>query len=247
MEDKIITADVPEVASGSPAALILQAVNNGADLEKLKGLLDLQERWEANQARKAYNEAMSAFKSNPPKIDKDRKVSYGNTKYNHASLYNVCDKINEALSKHGLFASWTTKQDNGTITVTCRITHVAGHSEETSLTASPDSSGSKNSIQAIGSTISYLERYSLLSLTGLATYDQDDDSRSSDEYITEKQKGQLVDMIADCGADSVKFCTFMKVDSLDEIPASKFENAVTALKNKKKKLEDEKKKKAVKK
>src|SRR3990167_3159724 len=142
----------------SPAQMIEIAVKSGANLDQLEKLLTLQERWEANEAKKAYHRAMAEFKQNPPEIAKDKKVAFGNTKYNHASLANVVRKITKELSKHGLSASWSTQQ-NGQIIVTCKITHVLGHSEETSLSAPADSSGSKNSIQAIGSTITYLERY----------------------------------------------------------------------------------------
>ncbi len=168
------------VQNDSPAELIKLAISGNADLEKLEKLLALQERWEANEARKAYNEAMTSFKANPPKINKDRKVNYRTTNgvmnYNHASLANCADKITAELSKYGLSASWTTQQEtNGLIKVTCKIIHNKGHFEITSLQASADNSGSKNSIQAIGSTVSYLERYTLLALTGLATYDMDND------------------------------------------------------------------------
>lgn len=231
-ELEIKKGEVAEV-SGSPDELIKLALSGGADLDKLEKLLTIRERWEAGEAKKAYHAAMSAFKAEPPKIDKDKTVAYGNTKYNHASLANVCEKVNEALSRHGLSAAWTTKQDNGTITVICTITHVQGHSESTSLTAAPDSSGSKNSIQAIGSTISYLERYSLLSLTGLATYEQDDDAQGAVEVIDDKEKGQLLDMITDSGADIGKFLLWAKVESLDELPKSMFPKAVVALESKK--------------
>lgn len=160
-----------------PANLIDQAITSGADLEKLEKLLILQERFEANEAKKAYHRAMTAFKANPPDIEKDRKVKFLNVKYSHASLANVTKKINEALSKHGLSASWSVTQNNN-ISVTCKITHEQGYSEETTITAPADSTGSKNVIQAIGSTISYLERYSILALTGLTTYEMDNDANN---------------------------------------------------------------------
>lgn len=229
-------------ATQAPSSLIALALDKGADastLEKLEKVLELQERWEANEARKAYHEAMAKFKANPPEIEKDKKVSYragaGMTEYTHASLANVTRKINEGLSKHGLSASWNTRQDNGTVTVTCKVTHELGHSEATSLTASPDTSGSKNPIQAIGSTVAYLERYTILALTGLATQDMDDDARSATvEYITDKQLSSIVDMINSKEADEKKFCQFMGVESLDKIPASDFNKAMAALKSKKK-------------
>ena len=180
-----------------PSELIRLAIDKGADLEKLKQLLDIKRAYDADKARKAYHLAMSEFKANPPSIGKDKKVGYktkdgGGVGYSHASLYNVTEKINKELSKYGLSASWTTKQ-NGAISVTCRITHCMGHSEETTLTAPADTSGSKNAIQAIGSTISYLCRYTLLCLTGLATRDQDDDGRASQEPIKQSQPIKEVD------------------------------------------------------
>lgn len=190
----------PEVVTpGVPSKMIEQAVDKGADLEKLEKLLTLQERWEANEAKKAYHFAMAEFKTQPPKIKKDKRVGYDTSKgkvgYAHASLFNVTEKINGELSKYGLSASWVTKQNNGTISVTCRITHVKGHAEETTLTAGADQSGSKNAIQAIGSTVTYLQRYTLLALTGLATFDQDDDGQKS-EPIKDPQPIKKKDELA---------------------------------------------------
>jgi len=221
------------VKSQSPATLIEKAIAGGANLEQLEKLMILKERYEANEARKAYHVAMAQFKSNPPKIDKDQTVKYKDVKYNHASLANVTEKINEALSKCGLSASWSTKQD-GSVTVTCKITHAMGHSEETSLSAPADMTGSKNAIQAIGSTISYLERYTLLALTGLATYEQDDDAKDLDiKFIDEKQLNNIVDLLASLDVGQAKFCKFMKVEKLEDIPATDYQKALVALEAKK--------------
>ena len=173
--------EIQRIEPISPLANAAELVKVGGNMDvgKLKELLDLQERWEANEAKKAFVVAMAAFKENPPEILKDKTVSYGQTSYRHATLYNVTSKINSALSLHGLTASWRTAQDNGSIKVTCKITHVLGHSEETSLSAPPDDSGKKNVIQQMASTVTYLERYTLFALTGLAGKDQDDDGNGS--------------------------------------------------------------------
>ena len=42
-----------------------------------------------------------------------------------------------------------------------------------------DTSGGKNNIQAMGSAVSYLERYTLLAITGLSTKEMDDDGRGA--------------------------------------------------------------------
>jgi len=213
-----------------PSQLIQLAIDKGnVDLDKLEKLLMLQERFEKNEALKAYNRAMSEFKANPPKIDKDKTVKFGTTKFNHASLFNVTDKITASLSKHGLSASWRTKQ-NGKIVVACRITHVMGHYEEVELAADADTSGSKNSIQALGSTISYLERYTLLAATGLAAEDMDDDGQSAVvEYIDDKQRNELTDLAIDCGADMPKFMAYLKVEDLAKLPKADFNKAKLAL------------------
>ena len=179
MKNEIQKSESPLMA----AAALCQADGN-MDVAKLKELLDVQERWEAIQAKKAYVEAMSEFKSSPPEILKDKQVKYGATDYKHATLHNVTTKINSELSKHGLTASWVTSQDNGSIKVTCKITHIMGHSEETCLSAPPDATGSKNAIQAIGSAVFYLERYTLFALTGLAPARMDDDGQKTGGEIS---------------------------------------------------------------
>ena len=182
---KVDTA-IQTVEQKSPivqAAEFLQK-DDGIDVDKLEKLFEIQERWEANEARKAYHQAMADFKANPPEILKDKKVSFKNndqttTSYSHATLHNVTSVINAELSKHGLTASWTTGQSDKGVSVTCRITHIMGHSEETTLVAPADGSGKKNSIQAIGSTVTYLERYTLFAITGIAGKDQDDDGNGA--------------------------------------------------------------------
>ena len=229
----------------TPAAMIQMALSQGQSLEQLEKLLELQIRYEKNEARKSYHDAMARFKVSPPRIDKDRHVKYslktgGTTEYHHATLANVTEKINSALSAQGLSASWVTDQDGDKIKVTCKITHNLGHSEETSLSAAADASGSKNPIQAIGSTVSYLQRYTLLALTGLATFDMDDDGNSAaggPEYIDEKQLGQIRDMMLSTEANSEKFLALFSAESDEKILAKDFGKAMTALKAKQKAME----------
>ena len=227
---------------GTPSEIIHFAIDKGADLDKLEKLLVIKREWDKDEARKAYHVAMASFKENPPMIEKDKTVSYkterGTTTYNHATLANVTQKINAELSKYGLSASWRMTQ-NGAVTVTCRITHIKGHFEETSLSAPSDKSGSKNDIQAIGSTVTYLERYTLLALTGLATYDQDDDGRAAGpqvEYITDKEKGQLLDLMAQKSVDIKKFLLAFKIEELAQLPKARFSEACYAINVKKAKV-----------
>ena len=167
----------------TPMQMLNMAVSQGADLDKLTKLMDLQERWEKNEARKAYVSAITAFKANPPKILKTKDVGFGKTSYKHATLDNASELIGAALAEHGISHRWDVEQlEGGVIRVTCILTHVQGHCEHVPMQASPDTSGSKNSIQAIGSTTSYLQRYTLFAATGLAAKDSDDDGKGGDAH-----------------------------------------------------------------
>jgi len=229
---------VPEIVENNYDKAINLAIETKADLPTIEKFMDLRERWEKNEARKAYNEAMTKFKANPPDINKNRHVKYTTnsgktTEYNHADLFNVTDKISSELSKYGLSASWTTAQVEKQISVTCRISHVQGHSESTTLSSSPDDSGGKNSIQAIGSAVTYLQRYTLLALTGLATREQDNDGQTEQKFISDKQKSTIIDMINAKEVKEDKFLEYMGVDDVGKILEKDFNKAMTALRSKK--------------
>ena len=221
-----------ENAVSSPDKLIELALSKGADLDKLEKILALKERYDAGEAKKAYNKAMSEFKKTPPKIMKkstvDFSTSKGRTSYNYANLADVTNAINEALSANGLSSTFTTKQ-NGAISVTCKITHEMGHSEETTLSANADSTGNKNSIQAIGSTVSYLQRYTLLAATGLATQEQDDDGKAVTETITQEQAQEIDRLVKDARMDAERLLIHMKVGSYNEILSSEYGKATSSI------------------
>ena len=229
-----------ESAAATPADLLKIAVSQNADLDKLEKLMQLQIRWEEAEAKKAFARAMNAFKLNPPDIYKTKGVSFGQgnskTDYRHATLDEVASLIGKAMSEHGLSFRWETSQEGSVIRVRCIVTHESGHSESVCLESESDKTGGKNSIQAIGSAVSYLERYTLLAITGLATKDQDDDGNgSSDTLITAEQIADLESLIEEVGANRAKFMSFLKVDSMEKIKAKNYANVVKALEMKRSK------------
>lgn len=177
------TASAPQrtaLATATPGDLLRIAVENNADLDRLEKLMQLQERWEANEARKAFVTAMAAFKREPVEIYKRKQVGYKTREgdfvgYKHAELSDVTAAIAPAMAKHGLSFDWDIHQGSGTITVDCVVTHVMGHSKMVTMSGAPDNSGKKNLIQQAASTITYLQRYTLLAATGMSTKDEDDD------------------------------------------------------------------------
>lgn len=224
------------VIPSTPNDLLAMLIQKDASLEMVEKFMDLKDRDDAKIAKQAYTEAMAAFKSDPPEIEKDKAVSYENkdetlTEYRHASLGNVTNTINAALGKQGLSAGWSQRQADGGVYITCTITHSLGHSESTVLHAAPDQTGGKNTIQALGSTISYLERYTLLALTGLATKEQDDDGQASGaalEFITEDQVKILTGLCTDAelGQDDIaRFLGVVEAEEVRTIPQGKYVEA----------------------
>ena len=115
-------ATTPEL-QGGPLAMAMQAMKAGMSIADMRGMLELQKDWEANEARKAYVQAMSEFKRSPPEIFKRKEVAFSGTQYMHATLGDVTQAIMQALAEHGISHRWDTVQSNGQIVVTCILTH----------------------------------------------------------------------------------------------------------------------------
>lgn len=212
----------------SPIDRLQFAIEKGVDVTQLGALMDAQERWEANEARKAYVAAVSSFREECPVIDRTKKAH--NSKY--AGLAETLEQIKPLLAKHGLSHSWRTDQADHGVSVTCCLTHIMGHQETTTLNAAPDNSGSKNSIQAIGSTVSYLQRYTLFAILGLASKDQDDDGKGIIERISDEEAETLTGLAHEVEADLDKFCNYMGVSCVREITTRDFGKAMNALNKK---------------
>ncbi len=176
-----------ELSEPTPMQLVKMAMNQGLDAEKLGALMDLQLRWEANEARKAYVRAKGEFQKNAPAILKTKEVAYQQVKYRHAELDKICETLIPELAKYGLSYSWKPEPTESTkIRMSCILSHRDGHSQvEATLEAPADTTGSKNAVQAIGSTNFYLERYTLLAALGIAPKNSDDDGQTS-EGLTEQ-------------------------------------------------------------
>jgi len=163
------------VQTPTPMDMIQMAVQQGTGPEQLGQLMDLQDRWEAKQAKRDFIIALSQFRKECPDIEKDKDGH--NSKY--ATLSHTLDTISQTMENCGLAHNWTTetsgRQETTEIKVTCIITHINGHSESSSLSAGIDTSGSMSIIQGLGSTVSYLERYTLYAVLGITSKDMDKD------------------------------------------------------------------------
>lgn len=218
------------------------AIRAGASVEALERIMAMQERWEANEAKKAFNRAIAAFKRNPPEILKTVSVGFESRRtgdkvgYMHEDLAELLAVVDPALAEHGLWVRFKidSEDPSGKIKVTCVLGHEDGHTEEpASLKGAPDTSGNKNPLQAIGSTTSYLQRYTLKGGLGLAAA-RDDDGKAgggSTVAISEKQADEINTMLlANPGIDVDKFLKLAGAPSVSDIMAIKFDSALGYLK-----------------
>lgn len=242
----------PETAvslqDNSPAGMMIAAMSKGMDLDKLEKFMGLQERWEANEAKKAYVKAMAAFKANPPEILKTAHVSYVNSKnqtveWDHAVLGEIAEAITSAMSPYGFYHRWDMKQpDAKTVQTTCIITHEMGHSEEITMSGPPDTSGAKDELKAVSSTNTFLQRLTLLALTGLAAKGMDREEPPEEiQYIDEKQLSRIKDYIDNYGVSEAMFLKVMDAESLEKIPLNQFNKAIASLEAKRVQVEKKRK------
>jgi hypothetical protein len=176
------------VPATTPDQLLALAINKDLDIDKLAKLMELQKEYNADLARKAFFSALSDFQIQCPEIRKNKEVNFGNTKYSYAPLADIDRQIKKPLKDCGLSKRWEIQDTGEEIEVTCLVTHLDGHTEKTGMKAKPDGSGSKNPIQARGSAIEYMKRYTLIGALGITTADADIDGRMPEVDIDKIHK-----------------------------------------------------------
>ena len=231
-------AEVQRPAAMTPMEMVGRALEMGVSAEILKQMMDLRDREEARNAKLAFTRAVAAAKAEIRPILKTREVDYtpqgkNRVNYRHEDLAGIDEQVTPILTKHGL--SYRYESDNGIdrpLTVTCVLEHVDGHATRTPLSAGADNSGGKNSLQAIASAATYLQRYTLKLALGLSVSHDDDGNGADagkDTTITADQRNELQAVIEKVGGDVATFCQWAKIDSLAAMPAENFMKSKRAL------------------
>lgn len=241
------SAGTAMVSSGDMMMTMAQQALSLGKVAEMRELLAMRKEFLDEEARKAFVAAMADFKAEAGGITiaKSKRVSFqtskGKTEYDHAELHNITRALVPIMAKYGLSHRWIPDQSKG-ISITCVLSHRDGHSESVSMSGPPDDSGGKNSIQAIASTKSYLERYTLLAATGMATggeIDRDGQTweEPETEFITEEQEIVLRDLMDAYVNNKPKFLSWVshaagfEVTKLCEIPATAFDIVHNQLKS----------------
>jgi hypothetical protein len=209
------------------------------DIEKFERLMSLRERVALADARRAFYAALAQAKGEFGPILKKRQVDYehkdkdGRTKYSYEEFVDISAVVDPILSKYGLTYRFKSQQEGAKIKVTCILSHADGYSEENSLEGVEDKSGQKNPNQAIGSTVTYLQRYTLKEAVGVGASRDDDGQGGDDPLIAMDDVIYLETLIRDTETDLPKFLENIGAASIAEMTLSQFKRGATLLNEKK--------------
>lgn len=232
----------------SETAAVLSMIERAArdpavDIDKLERLMKMQKEMGETRAKVAFDAAMAEMQPKLPVIDRKgrievrEKTSSGKRDgdIQQSTPYALWEDINEAirpiLAEHGFSLTFRHGRSEGLVTVTGILAHREGHREEDTFVLQHDSTGSKNAVQAVGSSNSYGKRYTAINLLNITTRGQDDDGRAAagPDTISTDQTGDLTAMIESVGADKARFLKFFKIEQISDLPAKRYQEAVIML------------------
>lgn len=252
-----MTNEVPSqeviVAQEQPRAVVQQsstaqfmemamrmASDPSIDVDKAERIINIvrkaQREDDQKEERKAFNESFALMQAEIPTIVERGGISTDNGKTirsKFANFEDIVDGVRPVLSKHGFSVSFIINQDGGQITVTTILRHKFGYDVQTPFVAQSDTSGSKNAIQAIGSTISYAKRYGLCSLLSIATRGEDKDGNTEFSYITTEQAVDIDQRVRALGDEYHKrFLVWINeqgAKTIMDIPITGYKKVITAI------------------
>jgi len=114
----------------------------------------------------------------------------GSYKFSYAELSEILKLVRPLLSKHGLSLVQSTSGDGVSVTVTTTLLHKSGQYLESAVPC-----GRPEKMQELGSAISYLRRYSITGILGIAG-EEDDDANSADGNTITGSAGAKRDPLA---------------------------------------------------
>ena len=165
----------------NPVLSMLQMAmtDSNVDLNKMEKIMEMVERYEDKLAAKAYNRDMALMQGEIPEIKFDSEIKVNNqVRSKYTSYEGIMKIVQPILSRFGFSVSFNPISENGQMTVHCMISHKDGHIEKSNLTLPFDTSGSKNDVQSIGSSMSYAKRYALCLKLNIATGGEDNDGNT---------------------------------------------------------------------
>jgi len=178
------------IAAPDAGELLARAVERGLPVEAIEKLMVMRTQLKAERAREEYFIALSAFQADCPVIPKNKKVMNKDNRtvrYAFAPLETVVEIIKPILHRHGLsydLHSEFQTEGNIQVTITCRVHHVAGHSEESSFVVPIERGFGTSRAQEFATARTYGVRYAVWDALGIVTGDEDTDGAVTADSVT---------------------------------------------------------------
>ena len=223
-------------STGDFLAVIKQAaMDPSVDVQKMHGLLDVQERMMNKQAEINFNNALGDIQSDLPRIKKSAKIIHkGQLISTYATYEDIDAVIRPLLQANGFSLRFNSRESNGKVVITGTLAHRDGHSITDEIPLSIDSSGAKNNVQGVGSTIAYGKRYLVGMLLNLVFEGEDDDGNAAGSIpVSDEQAAELKGLLQETGADVKQFLAWIGAPSVDQMSVNDYPKALSALQRKK--------------
>jgi len=232
---------LPETVDSSNAIISMIeriAMDPNLPLERLQTMMEMQERYEDRKAKLQFSEALTAAKIEMPQVLTNQYNSQ--TKSRYSDLAAIDRGISPVITKHGFTMSFYPEKSSmeNHYGVGCTLSHNGGHDKEYHADIPADNAGIKGTVNktgthAFGSSMSYGRRYLKTMIFDVSTVDDDGNAAGRGLVVDEGQLKEIRSLIEDANADISLFCNYFGIESLVDLPASKFNDAVTSLNLKK--------------
>lgn len=216
----------------SQATAMMQIISRAAadpacDLDKMERLLGMKERIDKEENSRQFNADMASMQIEMPSVA-ERGTGH-NIKY--ATFEDINDVAKPIMSKYGFAISFKVVETDRGVRVTGLLLHRSGHREETEMTFPSDTSGSKNAVQALGSSISYAKRYIMSAMLNITTRGEDDNGFAAvpDATVSFAQASELNALLARCKPETQKGVSNIYGD-LETLGKSEFNKVMAQLK-----------------
>jgi hypothetical protein len=234
-------AEIEPTPAASESVALMQVIERAArdpnvDIDKMERLMSLYERRAAQEAERAFHDAMNVAQAHMQRIATDANNSQTRSRY---ATYAALDRaLRPIYTEHGFSLSFDTGDGapEQYVRVLAVLSHRDGHSHTYKADIPADGKGAKGGdvmtkTHAVGSAMTYGQRYLLKMIFNVAIGENDDDGNAAGvgEYVTAEQAAELTALAESVGADKIKFCQYLKVGSIAEIPAKRFDQAKKAL------------------
>jgi hypothetical protein len=241
----IIEKKQPQKQEMSPMVMIDRAIEKNVSIEVMERLFVLQEKWDAKMAKKAFDEAMSAFQGECPIIKKEKdggETKQGLRAYKYAPLEAIIEKVKPILAKHGLSYSFDVTVNGQNVTAICIAKHILGHSEQSTMEVPLGTkTGIMSNSQVTAGTSTFAKRYAFVNIFGIVTEDEDNEKNlektSSAPQIQDPSQAQvLIDSIIQIAKETKqpldKYLSHFHVDNLTQLDSLRLQMIEKTLKEK---------------